>query len=106
MAKEDGLDTSHPRQHIHTMKGFPLRLRSAHNNLMENFPAFAVAAAMQQSINPLDQQGINLLALHVFLKVVVYYGFYLADIAPPRTMSHVLANASLIGVCWRLATGR
>lgn len=105
MAREEGLDNSSPRAHVHKLEGLPLRLRSAHYGLMENFAGFAVAAALAQSINPRDQQNINLLGLHVLLKVVVYYASYLADFAPTRTLSHVLANGSVIGVCWRLAVG-
>jgi uncharacterized MAPEG superfamily protein len=70
---------------------------------MENFAGFAVAAALTQAINPNDQHNINLLGLHVLLKVVVYYASYLADIPPVRILSHLLAMSSVIGVCWRLA---
>ena len=105
MAREEGLDNNCPRKHIHKLDGLPLRMRSAHYGLIENFAGFALAAALQQSINPRDQQNINLLGLHVFLKVFVYYGSYIADIAPPRTLSHVFATSSVIAVCWRLATG-
>jgi hypothetical protein len=38
MGREEGLDNDHPRKHIHQLEGFPLRLRSAHYALMENFP--------------------------------------------------------------------
>ena len=105
MGRKAGFDNNHPRAHISDLRGLPLRLRSAHYNLIENFPVFAIAAALQQTINPRDQQGLNLLALHVFLKLVVFYPSYLADLAPPRSLSHLLAMSSVIGVCWRLAVG-
>lgn len=38
MGREEGLDNDHPRKYIHTLDGLPLRLRSAHYALMENFP--------------------------------------------------------------------
>jgi hypothetical protein len=38
MSREEGLDNDHPRKHIQNLEGFPLRLRSAHYALMENFP--------------------------------------------------------------------
>jgi hypothetical protein len=38
MASEDGLDNEHPRKHIGKLDGLPLRMRSAHYALMENFP--------------------------------------------------------------------
>jgi uncharacterized MAPEG superfamily protein len=103
MARKEGLDNNSPRAHIHKLEGLPLRLRSAHYNLMEHFAGFALAAALQQAINPRDQHSINLLGLHVFLKAFVFYFSYLADIAPPRSFSHIIATSSVIGVCWRLA---
>jgi hypothetical protein len=42
MAREEGLDNDHPRKHIHELEGLPLRLRSAHYALMENFPGMLV----------------------------------------------------------------
>ncbi|RYO31467.1 hypothetical protein AA0113_g10097 [Alternaria arborescens] len=38
MGREEGLDIQHSRKHIHKLDGLPLRLRSAHYALMENFP--------------------------------------------------------------------
>lgn len=37
MAREEGLDNEHPRKYIGDLDGLPLRLRSAHYALMENF---------------------------------------------------------------------
>jgi uncharacterized MAPEG superfamily protein len=105
MARKEGFDNNHPRAYVHTMQGLPLRMRSAHYNLIEGFAGFALAAALAQSISPQDQQNKNLLGLHVLVKVAVYYGAYLADVAPLRSLSHMLAVSSVIGVCWRLAGG-
>ncbi|KAK3203386.1 hypothetical protein GRF29_112g1135042 [Pseudopithomyces chartarum] len=58
MAREDGLDNNHPRKHVSQLEGLPLRLRSAHYALMENFPGFALAAALAQVIAPNDSQRI------------------------------------------------
>jgi hypothetical protein len=38
MGREEGFDNEHPRKHINNLDGLPLRLRSAHYALMENFP--------------------------------------------------------------------
>lgn len=38
MGREEGFDNDHPRKHVHNLEGLPLRLRSAHYALMENFP--------------------------------------------------------------------
>jgi len=105
MASEKGLDDNHPRQNVNNLRGLPLRMRSAHYNLMEMFPGFALAAGLTQALAPGNQQLINLLGLHVLAKCFVYYPMYLLNIPTPRTMSHVLATASIINVCWQLATG-
>lgn len=105
MAREEGLDNNEPRKHINSLDGLPLRLRSAHYALMENFPAFALAAALSQVIAPTDSQIVNLLGYHVIAKLLVHYPAYLANIALPRTLAHISATSALINVCWRLATG-
>ncbi|KAL1597388.1 hypothetical protein SLS59_007418 [Nothophoma quercina] len=105
MAREEGLDNDHPRKHINTLYGFPLRLRSAHYALMENFPGFALAAALAQVLAPNDAQIVNLLGFHVIAKLLVHYPAYLSNIALPRTLAHVSATSALINVCWRLAAG-
>lgn len=38
MGRAEGLDNDHPRKHVGKLDGLPLRLRSAHYALMENFP--------------------------------------------------------------------
>ncbi|KAF3031570.1 hypothetical protein E8E11_000862 [Didymella keratinophila] len=105
MAREEGLDNDHPRKHIHKLDGLPLRLRSAHYALMENFPAFALAAALAQILAPNDAQIVNLLGFHVIAKLHVHYPAYLTNIALPRTLAHISATSALVNVCWRLAAG-
>jgi uncharacterized MAPEG superfamily protein len=105
MSREEGLDNDHPRKHIGELDGLPLRLRSAHYALMENFPGFALAAALSQVIAPTDAQIVNLLGFHVIAKLLVHYPAYLSNIAVPRTVAHLSATAALINVCWRLAAG-
>lgn len=80
-------------------------MRSAHYNLMEMFPGFALAAALTQALAPENQQLINLLGLHVLLKVFVHYPCYLLNVAPLRAASHAFATGSVINVCWKLAMG-
>ena len=105
MGHEKGLDNNHPRTQRRSLKGLPLRLHSAHYNLLENFPAWAVVAALSADYAPGNQHIINLLGLHVLVKCFVYYPAYLLDIAPPRSLSHLFATASVINVAWRLAQG-
>jgi uncharacterized MAPEG superfamily protein len=105
MGRKEGLDDNNPRKYVQELEGLPLRLRSAHYGLLENFAGFALAASLAQSLAPRDQQITNLLGLHVLLKVFLYYGSYLGNIPPPRTLSHVLATSAVMNVCYRLAGG-
>ncbi|KAF2855159.1 hypothetical protein T440DRAFT_386183 [Plenodomus tracheiphilus IPT5] len=105
MGRNEGLDNDHPRQYIHTLTGLPLRLRSAHYALMENFPGFALAAALAQVTAPNDAQVVNLLGYHVIAKLLVHYPAYVGNVAVVRTTAHISATAALINVCWRLALG-
>lgn len=68
---EGGRDNDHPRAQTSELKGLPLRLYSAHYNLMEMFPGWAISAALAQTMAPGDQTLINLLGLHVLSKVFV-----------------------------------
>ncbi|KAK8108976.1 hypothetical protein PG984_014777 [Apiospora sp. TS-2023a] len=104
MARREGLDLSHSRRHLNQLQGFPLRLYSAHQNLMENFPAWALGAALTQALRPDDAHLVSLLGLHVLAKVFVYYPAYLADVPQLRGPTHLFANAAAINVCWKLAT--
>ena len=105
MGRKEGLDDNEPRKFVQDLTGMPYRLRSAHYGLLENFSGFALAAGLAQALAPRDQQITNLLGLHVLLKVIVYYGSYLGNIPPPRTLSHVLATSAVMNVCYRLANG-
>jgi len=69
------------------------------------FPSWAIAAALTQMLAPANPQLINLLGLHVILKTMVFYPAYLLNIAPPRSLAHILSTSSVINVCWQLAKG-
>ncbi|KAK5114375.1 hypothetical protein LTR62_002628 [Meristemomyces frigidus] len=102
-SSEQGLDPNHPRQQINELQGLPLRLYSAHANLMEMFGGFGLTAALTAAIAPTDQTLINLLGLHVISKCFIYYPAYLMKVSIPRTVAHVLATASVINVALTLA---
>ncbi|KAF2766971.1 hypothetical protein EJ03DRAFT_329627 [Teratosphaeria nubilosa] len=102
-AREEGRDNKEPRSQISSLRGLPLRLYSAHSNLMEMFPGYALAAALTQAIAPGEQGLVNLLGLHVISKVFVYYPAYLLNFDAPRTLAHVVATASVINVALRLS---
>ncbi|KAK3111183.1 hypothetical protein LTR53_013819 [Teratosphaeriaceae sp. CCFEE 6253] len=100
---EEGRDNNYPRAQVQNLKGLPLRLHSAHYNLMEMFPGFAVTAGLAQAMAPGDQTLINLLGLHVLSKVFLYYPAYIFNVGTPRTLAHILATASVINVALRLS---
>lgn len=104
-SRSEGLDDYEPRKYVNNLVGLPLRMRSAHYNLMEMFPGFALAAALAQTTAPGNQQILNLLGLHVLLKCSVYYPCYLLNWGTPRSFSHLFATGALINVAWRLAVG-
>ncbi|RMZ89298.1 hypothetical protein DV736_g3469, partial [Chaetothyriales sp. CBS 134916] len=105
MSRAGKFDNHHPRKHVNNLDGLPLRLRSAHYGLIEHFSSFAVAASLAQILSPRNQQITNLLGLHVVLKVVGFYVAYVANIAPLRSISHVVATSAVVNVLLRLANG-
>jgi uncharacterized MAPEG superfamily protein len=72
---------------------------------MEVFPSFALAAALTATMEPTNQQLLNLLGLHVLAKRFVYWPAYLHGVDPARTLGHVLAASSLVSVAYKLAIG-
>lgn len=68
---EGGRNNLAPRKQIPLLEGLPLRLNSLAQHTIENFPSFALAAALTQSIAPRDTELINLLGLHVLTKCLV-----------------------------------
>ncbi|KAJ5198973.1 hypothetical protein N7491_000461 [Penicillium cf. griseofulvum] len=103
MSRPQGFDNDHPRKHRGKMEGLPLRLMSAHHSLIENFSLFATGACLAQVLAPTDQQILNLLGLHVLLKVFVFYPSYVVGFAPTRSLSHLLSISAIIMVFWLLA---
>lgn len=104
MGRKEGLDPCHPRKFVGELSGLPLRMFSAHQGLMENFGAFALAAALAQYLAPNDREIINLIGYNALIKLFVYYPCYVFNIGLPRTLSHVSANAAVMNVLWRLAS--
>jgi uncharacterized MAPEG superfamily protein len=85
-SQKEGLDDNEPRKYVNDMVGLPLRIRSAHYNLMETFSGFALVAALAQALAPKNQQVLNLLGLHVLMKCFVYYPSYLLKLGPLRSL--------------------
>jgi len=105
MSRDGGLDNDEPRKHVHNLQGLPLRMRSAHYNLLESFPAFALVAALTQVLAPKNRVIVNLLGINFIAKLFVFYPCYLLGFAGPRSLSHLLGTAAVIDACWRLAAG-
>ena len=97
--------TSDPRNQVNSLKGLPQRLRSAHYNMMEMFPGFALAAALTQVLAPTNQLLINLLGMHVLAKTAVYWPVYVMNLAIPRSAAHLFATSAVVNVAWQLACG-
>ena len=122
-AQKEGRDNKYPRAQLQGLSGLPLRLHSAHYNMMEKFPGFALSGALAQTMAPGDQSLINLLALHVISKIFVYvhssidipidlelkptryrhYPAYLLNLDTPRSVAHIIATASVINVALKLS---
>jgi len=100
---EEGRDNNYPRKQVQDLQGLPLRLHSAHYNLLEMFGGFGLTAALAQTMAPGDQSLINLLGLHVISKVFLYYPAYLFNQGGLRSLAHVLATGSVINVALKLA---
>ncbi|TKA62752.1 hypothetical protein B0A55_10971 [Friedmanniomyces simplex] len=100
---EKGRDNNYPRAQVANLRGLPLRLHSAHYNLLEMFGGFGLAAALAQAMAPGDATVVNLLGLHVLSKVFVYYPAYIMNAGVTRSVAHVLATASVINVALRLS---
>ncbi|KAK0254148.1 hypothetical protein LTR91_006402 [Friedmanniomyces endolithicus] len=100
---EGGRDNAHPRAQVGELRGLPLRMHSAHYNLLEMFGGYGLVAALAQAMAPGDGVLVNLLGLHVICKCFVYYPAYVMNFGVARTVAHVLATASVINVGLRLA---
>lgn len=80
----------------------PLRAHSAAAHLMEVFPAFALAAGLAQTLAPTNQHIVNLLGLHVIAKLLIFWPSYIFDVDATRSIGHVLATGSIVGVAYKL----
>lgn len=72
---------------------------------MEIFPAFALIAGLVATMAPKDQQLINLLGLHVLVKLGVFWPSYLADLDGPRGLGHLLSIGALVAAGYKLTLG-
>lgn len=68
---KDGRDNRNPRSHAGELKGLPLRLYAASLHMTEHLPAFALVAALAQTMAADDAGIVGLLGVHVLLKCFV-----------------------------------
>ncbi|KAG8901838.1 hypothetical protein FRB99_005077 [Tulasnella sp. 403] len=87
-----GYVNKEPRRGKSSLTGLPHRMASAHQNLLEIFPLFALSTGLTYALEgkKISQQGLNFLVLHVFAKTFIYIPAYLADLDALRTVSHFI----------------
>ncbi|KAM0749462.1 hypothetical protein T439DRAFT_327152 [Meredithblackwellia eburnea MCA 4105] len=91
-----------PRTAQRLLTGLGRRLVSTHHNLLETFPSFVFAAGCVQYFAPNSDYLINLLAIHVFLKSVVFPVAYIGDMDVLRTVSHMSSIGAVAAILWEL----
>jgi len=102
-----GYQNQYPRLAKNDLRGFPHRVTSAHQSLIEVFPAFGVTAALILATRDITKTAgpstlIDGLVLHFILKNVVFYISYLANDDFNRSASHVFAISTLMSVLFEL----
>ncbi|KAG8914708.1 hypothetical protein FRC01_003956 [Tulasnella sp. 417] len=109
-----GYSHEEPRHAKLFLTGLPARMTASHQNLLETFPIYALAAALTALLGSrslstpavaLYDQAVNLLALHVFCKTIIYIPAYLQDFGRLRSVSHFLDIGALLAVLHQLTFG-
>lgn len=99
-----GYDYNNPRALFDKLPPFARRATWAHQNAFEVFPIFAAAVLMVLVTDRTSNLAVNLgLAFLVFR--VLHIGFYIANLAFPRSFAWVGAMtciAGLMGISFRL----
>lgn len=91
------LDNNHPRDWANTLTGYRRRAFAAHQNAYESFPFFAAAVIVAHLLNA-DMYWLSLLATIFIVARLFYTGFYLFDLATPRSIAWGIGWLSCIGI--------
>ncbi|CCA73516.1 hypothetical protein PIIN_07469 [Serendipita indica DSM 11827] len=86
-----GYQNHEPRKGKESLTGYCHRMVSAHANLMETFPLFAISVLFTQMIAPNNEHLVELVCLQAFAKTFVYIPSYISNVDLPRTISHFLS---------------
>jgi len=105
MGNEYGYDNKAPRLAKLSLSGLPHRMVASHQNLLEIFPLYALAAGLTATLDvspSVYRQNLNLLLLHVFCKTVIYIPAYLFNQDLIRSSAHFVGIGALLGNLWLL----
>jgi len=107
LGSDYGYSNKEPRHAKVSLAGLPHRMTASHQNLLEIFPVYALAAALTLSAeitpgSPVYDQLVNLLVLHVFLKTFIYLPSYICDLHLVRSLAHFVAIGALLSNLWKL----
>ena len=84
-----GYDNRNPREQQARLSGWGRRAKAAHENQIESFPLFAAGVLVALTAAP-RSTTIDILALTYIAARVAFACFYLADIAPVRSLVWLL----------------
>ena len=88
-----GYDNNHPREQAQKLEGHARRAIAAHQNSLENFPAFAAAVIVAHLGH--GHPGLVSAAAVAYVAVrVVYIALYVFDVASARTIAWMLGMAA------------
>ncbi|MGH8165119.1 MAG: MAPEG family protein, partial [Rhodanobacteraceae bacterium] len=92
-----GFDNRVPRNFQTTLSGWRARAHWAHQNGMEAFPLFAVAALLAE-FRAAPQVWVNALALAFIVLRLIYGALYIADRASLRSIVWALGFLCCVGM--------
>lgn len=90
-------DNADPRAWLARQEGFRARAHAAQLNSFEAFPLFAAAVVIAH-VRGADQQSIGWLALTFVAARVLFLAFYLANLAPLRSLAWFVATGSAVAM--------
>lgn len=92
-----GFDNNAPREWLGRQTGWRGRAHAAHLNSFEAFAPFAAAVIIAHLAHA-PQGRIDLLAMGFVAARIAYIGFYIADLAGPRTIAWTVAMGCVIAL--------
>ncbi|KAI9294775.1 hypothetical protein K502DRAFT_365567 [Neoconidiobolus thromboides FSU 785] len=95
LLSKEGYDNNHPRRNDHNATGLVARFNGAHMNAHEVFPGFA-AAVLSAYIANVPTDKIVFLATTNTLIRFLHFGFYIANLALPRSIIYNIGTYTTI----------